>query len=192
MSKKHLLASVVALLLAFGMYSFWGHFKQRFENKEIGRQNQILDSMESQGIPPLSLPTLSGDKFSLDLIKGKVAFINFWASWCDPCVREFPSMLQLVDHFKGDLVLVAISNDENKEDMENFVKAFGAKRKNVYILWDPKREVSESYGTTKLPETYLVGPDLKLIRKIVGVEKWFTDGSRRYLGELIDSFKEKP
>jgi thiol-disulfide isomerase/thioredoxin len=190
MSRHHILAGVVALALATGMYAFWSHFKTRFENQEIDQRNELLHLMETQGVPAFSLPNAEGETISSEVMKGKVAIINFWASWCDPCVREFPSMLQLVEHFKGELILIAISNDENKEDMLNFAKAFAAQQDHVYILWDPKQEVSAKYGTFKLPETYLVGPDLKLIRKIVGVERWYTDGSTRYLADVIESFKE--
>lgn len=167
------------------MYWSWQHFKKRYTNDEVSKRHSLISQMSEEGIIPFKLKTLDGKDYSSEDMRGKLAFVNFWASWCDPCVREFPSMLNLVEHFKGKLILVAISNDENKEDMENFAKAFGAKRENVYILWDPDRKVSSSYGTNQLPETYMVAPDLKLIRKIIGVEKWDTPDAKDYLSDVL-------
>ena len=188
MSRK-VVAFLVALLLCVASVFAWNHFKSAYENNEMSKTSAVLDKMELSGIPKFELMNLSGEKVSSDVLKGKLSFINFWASWCDPCVREFPSMLSLVKHFKGELILVAISNDENEEDMKSFIRAFDASIPGVYILWDPKREVTEKFVTYKLPETFMVGPDLKLIRKIVGIEKWYTPSSIEYIEDMIQSYK---
>lgn len=187
---RKILGLIVAIALSVAMYFSWQHFKHRYSNQEIAKTNLLLSEMEQKGIPAFELPNLKGEFFSSEQMRGKLVFINFWASWCDPCVREFPSMLSLVKHFKGELLLIAISNDENKEDMESFIKAFEADIPGVHILWDPERKVSELYGTYKLPETFMVGPDLKLIRKIVGIEKWYTPGSIEYISDVIQSYKK--
>ena len=173
------------------MYFFWTHFKKKYTNNAVIKQNNILKKMETGGILPFKLVDINGNSFDSSDLKGKLAFVNFWASWCDPCVREFPSLLKLVKHFKGKLVLVAISQDDDKKDMLNFIKAFHADIPNVHLLWDPEHTLSHKYGTYKLPETFMVGPDLKLIRKIIGVESWYTPDSIEYIKEIIDSYKKK-
>ena len=189
MNRKAIGFIVVIVLVALS-YQGGIYLNKKYSNQEVGQVNSILEEMEAKGIRPFELVDFKGNKFSSEQMNGKMTFINFWASWCDPCVREFPSMLSLVKHFKGDLILVAISNDENKEDMMNFIKAFDADIPGVYLLWDPERRVSEQYGTFKLPETFMVGPDLKLIRKIVGVEKWYTPSAIEYMDDMIRSYKK--
>ena len=186
--KKHLVALLVTLIAATVSVAVWFQLKDDKEGAKeeaVLQKGELLTKMETQGVPSFELPNVSGDRFALKEVAGKLILINFWASWCDPCVREFPSMLKLVEHFGGDLVLVAISNDENEEDMRNFISAFGANIPNTYFLWDKDRSVASSYGTDKLPETFLIRPDLKLLRKILGIEKWYTPGSIRYINELL-------
>ena len=186
--KKHLVALLVTLIAATVSVAVWFQLKDDKEGAKeeaVLQKGELLTKMETQGVPSFELPNVNGDRFALKEVAGKLILINFWASWCDPCVREFPSMLKLVEHFGGDLVLVAISNDENEEDMRNFISAFGANIPNTYFLWDKDRSVASSYGTDKLPETFLIRPDLKLLRKILGIEKWYTPGSIRYINELL-------
>lgn len=187
---RKIIALIVTIILSIGAFYFGGHLNKKYGNAEVTKTNEILNKMTDEGITAFELEDIHGKKVSSDVLKGKLGIINFWASWCDPCVREFPSMLSLVKHFKGELILVAISNDENFDDMMSFVKAFDADQPNVYMLRDPDRKVAEQYGTYKLPETFMVGPDLKLIRKIVFVEKWYTPSSIEYISDVIESYKK--
>lgn len=188
---RNVLGLIVVAALGAGTYFLSEYLRTRDSNTHVAKNNDILTKMEQQGIPAFTLPHIDGSLFSSQQMQGKLIFINFWASWCDPCVREFPSMLSLVKHFKGDLIMVAISNDENKDDMMNFVKAFEGNIEGVHFLWDPERKVTREFGTEKLPETYMVGPDLKLIRKIVAVETWYTPSSIEYMADVIASYKKK-
>jgi len=79
-----------------------------------------------------------------------------------------------------------VSSDFSKKDIEVFVKAFEGNKDNVELLWDKDAKVSKSYGTTKLPESYLVGRDLKLIRKIIGIEEWYNKSAKEYMQTLVD------
>ena len=145
-----------------------------------------LNKMEASGVPDFSLPTLIRDgEFSLESVKGKVILINFWASWCNPCVQEFPSMLKLMERFKDDLVLVAVSTDETKEEAIRFAKTLNVQGANVHLLWDPSRKLADQYGVQRIPESYVVGRDGKLIRKIVGVEDWAIPQSFEFFESLV-------
>jgi cytochrome c biogenesis protein CcmG, thiol:disulfide interchange protein DsbE len=145
-----------------------------------------LDQMEKVGVPSFSAAKLLEDgQFSLESARGKIVLINFWASWCNPCVQEFPSMLKLMEKYKNELVLVAVSNDESKEEASRFIGTLGVQGENVILVWDPERKVADQYGVQRIPESFLVGRDGKLIRKIVGVEDWAIPESFRFFDSLI-------
>ena len=93
-------------------------------------------------------------------------------------------MLKLMERFKDDLVLVAVSNDESKEEALRFAQTIGARGQNVHLVWDPERKVADQYGVQRIPESYVVGRDGKLIRKIVGVEDWAIPQSFEFFESL--------
>jgi len=111
-------------------------------------------------------------------IHGTAVVVNFWASWCEPCAREIPSMLRLMDEFKGKITLVAISADDKLEDAQRFVKTFGLEEKpNVLLYWDPDQSARKAFGVKSLPESFLFHHSKKFVRKVIGVDQWYTPQS---------------
>jgi cytochrome c biogenesis protein CcmG/thiol:disulfide interchange protein DsbE len=151
---------------------------------------QILNEMEKTGLPEFKLKDLKGVETSLSQFKGKIVVINFWASWCAPCVSEFPSLMKLIAKYKGEIVLLAVSADYEEKDIETFLKAFKVNDPNVHVMWDKDQEVAKKYGTFKLPESYIVARDGKLIRKVTGVDDWSTTEAFEYFADVIAG-KEK-
>jgi peroxiredoxin len=94
-------------------------------------------------------------------------------------------MVKLVEKFHGDVVVVAISEDEQVEDIGPFVRAFGLPKPGFEVVWDKEKAVMKLYGVGKLPESFIVGPDFKLIRKIVGTENWVSDSALAYFGSIL-------
>lgn len=146
---------------------------------------KILNQIEKQGVPDFNLTQLNGEPLTLSQFRDKVVVLNFWASWCEPCIKEFPSMISLIEKLKGDVVLLAISADYEKKDMEIFLKAFNVKSPHIYVAWDQDQAVAKSYGTFTLPESYIIGKDGKLIRKISGIEEWDTPDAIEYFKSLL-------
>ena len=173
-------AGSLVLLMAIA-WVFWG---DRLAVSKSPQLYSLIDSFENSGVPAFRLPDISGGNFSSEQMRGKVAIVGFWASWCNPCVEEFPSMVKLVEHFKGDVVLVAISSDEKKEDISTFLHALKLNSHYMHVLWDPDRNVANSFGVEKLPESFIVGREGKLIRKIVGSENWYSPGAISYMEKL--------
>ncbi len=172
------------VLISTGLY--W--FISRQDQLPVSRppeQYSLIDKMEKVGVPEFALPRLDGSRFSFRDLAGKIVILNFWASWCNPCVEEFPSLMKLVEKFGGELTLVAVSADEDKKDMDAFLKAFGLPKPNIEILWDQEKKTSGLYGVAKIPESFLVGRDQKLIRKVVGIDDWYTEGSILYFADLL-------
>lgn len=155
--------------LSIPLYSYWEFLTRGMRPPEA---TQILNELEKSGIPNFTLPDLNGHPVSFEAFKGKLVLVNIWATWCAPCVKEFPSLKGLVEKFNGELVVLAISHDRNKEDIESFVRAFGKIPENFILLWDQEKAVDKIFGTEALPETYIVSPQGKLLRKVAGDTTW--------------------
>ncbi len=110
--------------------------------------------------------------------------MHFWASWCGPCREELPSLLRASNHFKDRVRIIAISLDENAEQVKNFVQSFKIDAPKVIYLFDAQRTSAKSYGTIKLPETYILDHELLLMRKIANVMDWENKINLDYLLSL--------
>lgn len=182
----HLRALGVVILLlailAFPMYKYWEFLTRGMSPPP---STQMLTQMETVGVPDFSLPDLAGKDVRLSDYQGRVVVINFWASWCAPCVKEFPSLKRLVEKMDGKLIVLAVSNDGQRADLESFLQAFGTVPAGFVVLWDKEKKVSLSYGSEALPESYIVGPSHKLIRKVAGVEQWDSANAIQFFEEIL-------
>ena len=107
--------------------------------------------------PTFTLASRTGGQVSLADLKGQVVMINFWASWCGPCRKEFPALDQIYAKYKPmGFTLVAINVESEKSDAEKFLAATPA---SFPILFDPDNKVSGSYGVSAMPTTVLVDRD---------------------------------
>ena len=111
--------TIAFLVFCSGLFYY---SKQRWGiESNVPEEVQVLNQIEKKGVPEFELKDLDGNKVSLSDYKDKVVLINFWASWCEPCVDEFPTLIKLIKHFKGEMVLLAISADYTESDMNNFI-----------------------------------------------------------------------
>lgn len=146
----------------------------------------LMDRMENEGLPDFELKDLNGKTVRLSEFKGQVVIVSFWASWCGPCLEEFPSMIELVEKMKGKVQLLAVSQDSAKEEIDAFLRAFPrSKNPNISILWDQEMTVGRQYNVERLPESYIAGKDHKLVRKIVGSIQWATPEAIEYMQSLV-------
>ncbi|HEY7214002.1 MAG TPA: TlpA disulfide reductase family protein [Thermoanaerobaculia bacterium] len=97
-----------------------------------------------------------------------VTLVHFWATWCPPCIQEVPALQRLTRDFSGhpefNVLMVAVSDSSDK------VRSFLGPGADM-VLFDPRWDVANRYGTNKLPETYLV-VDGQVVRKFVGMTDW--------------------
>ena len=108
--------------------------------------------------------------------------LNFWATWCTPCVQEIPSLNLFQREFASDgVVVVAVSIDKNEQKYKNFLHripvTFGTAR-------DPKADLSFKYGTVLIPETYII-KDGKVMRKYAEAKDWTGDDVTQYVKSLL-------
>jgi peroxiredoxin len=120
--------------------------------------------------PSFALPTLQGETVRLSDYRGQVVVLNFWATWCPPCVEETPSLEKFAGQMAGrGVAVVSISVDADAKALEQFV----AKYNLTYpVARDPEQAVTSRYGTFKFPETYILDEDGRIADKLIGAIDW--------------------
>ena len=116
----------------------------------------------------------SGGKGRLEDFSGKFLLLNFWATWCSPCLREMPDLDEVYKVLGPDrLVVLAVSMGEGIKRVQKFIK----KRDYSFpIIADPKMEITRLYGVQKIPITYLIDPSGVIIGRALGPRKWSETG----------------
>ncbi len=119
--------------------------------------------------PDFDLPNSQQESVKLSAYKGKVVYLDFWASWCVPCRETFPFMNQLREKFAtAGLEIVAVNIDTKRLDADKFLAQIPA---NFTVLYDPKRGVAKTYALKGLPTTFLIDRDGNLISTHLGFQK---------------------
>ncbi len=137
--------------------------------------------------PDFKLKTLDGQTISLSSLRGKVVFLNVWATWCGPCREEMPSIQALYDEFSHDpdFVVLAVSEDsEGRSAVDSYVQG-NALRFNV--LLDPQNLVGDAYDVSGIPETFIIDRAGRIVAHHVGPYDWSKAEMRDALRELIDA-----
>ena len=120
--------------------------------------------------PGFALPALTGGSLSLHDFKRQVVVLNFWATWCPPCVEETPSLEKFAEQMRlQGVAVVGVSVDENVEALQTFT---AQQHLSFPILRDPDRSVAHHYGTFIFPETYIIDLDGKVAEKVIGPVDW--------------------
>jgi peroxiredoxin len=121
-------------------------------------------------------------KISLNQYRGKVVVLNFWASWCPPCIAETPSLVNMQQQLKAKGVIVlAVSIDEDEQAYHQFIKQYGITFPTVR---DPDGRIEHLYGTVKIPETYVIDRNGMLRRKFVSDVEWTAPDVMKFLSAL--------
>ena len=122
--------------------------------------------------PEFSLSDLDGRQYSLAGLRGKVVVINFWATWCPPCRGELPSLQRLWQKYRDDeFQLLAISVDENLDELNRFVAQFG-KGFTFPILTDPGLAAARYWPLKGLPATFVIDKNGQVTHIVHGPRQW--------------------
>jgi cytochrome c biogenesis protein CcmG/thiol:disulfide interchange protein DsbE len=137
---------------------------------------------EGGAAPEFTLTTDQGRRITPTSFEGKILVLNFWATWCAPCVQEIPSLDQFQKKFSGTgVVVVAVSVDKNPQKYKTFLD-------HVHVSFDtvrdPNADISAQYGTFQYPETYIIRNG-RIMRKFPEAENWMSDDLTQYVQGLL-------
>jgi peroxiredoxin len=113
-------------------------------------------------------------------LRGRVVVLNFWATWCVPCVEELPS-LERLQREMPEIVVVGISDDKDATAYAQFLKEYDV---DFLTVRDPSFRIPTIYGTVKLPETYVIDRRGVVRRKFVSAQEWTDPEIVNYLSKL--------
>lgn len=112
---------------------------------------------------------------------GKIVVLNFWTTWCEPCIVEMPSLVQLQKRLGSKVTVLAVSTDEDEAAYHNFLRKYHI---DLLTVRDPNRKSADLYGTTGQPETFIIDTSGKLRRKFIGAVDWTSPEITDYLQKL--------
>jgi cytochrome c biogenesis protein CcmG/thiol:disulfide interchange protein DsbE len=124
----------------------------------------------------------SDHKVTLSQFRGQVVVLNFWATWCPPCVEETPSLVQMQTRLKGKgVVVLAVSIDDDNAAYHRFLTQYHV---NMVTVRDEAKKAATLYGTFGWPETYVIDRQGVVRRKFIGPVEWTSPEVTDYLGRL--------
>ena len=159
-------------------------------SKNSNSENKPVNHLEANSIdggnnkaPEFSLPSTDGTTIRLSDYKGKVVILDFWATWCGPCRRGIPDLIEIQKEFGKDVVVIGISLDEGtKKDVVPFMKTIGI---NYPIAYGTP-EVTEQYGGVDgIPTSFVINKNGEIVDKHVGLipKSEFTDQINKLLNK---------
>ena len=141
------------------------------------------------GSPPaLALKDLDGRLHRLSDYRGKVVLINFWATWCEPCRDEMPSIQGLRKKLEGKpFVVLAVNLDEPESRIRTFLSQMNV---DFTILLDPERRAAKAWDARILPASFVAGPDGRIRYSLVGEINWDHEQVVSRIAELLPTGKQ--
>jgi len=134
--------------------------------------------------PDFSLPTLEGQTVTLSALRGRVVFLNFWATWCPPCREEMPSIERLHRELKDQgLVVLGVDVDESPKLVAKFIEDF---RLGFPVVLDAGSHVFSRYGVRGLPTTILIDRQGRVVGAAVGPRDWASPAGRALIRSLLE------
>jgi thiol-disulfide isomerase/thioredoxin len=141
------------------------------------------DALLGKKAPAVELTSLKGEKFTLDDVKGKIVVLDFWATWCGPCIRALPVIREVTsDMAEQDVVLYTV----NQRESDDKVNAFLQKKEwtDMNVLMDRKAAVAKEYKVRGIPQTVIIGKDGTVQAVHVGFSPQIGDKLRKELETL--------
>lgn len=170
---------VFLILLCAGGYAIW----------DMVRTPGTVQNYTTQ-VPDFSFDRLSGGVSNLYDYRARngqnqIILVNLWASWCVPCVKEFPDLVALAKLYPDDLTIVALSVDDTKEDAEKFTGKMTIPD-NMTVGFDQGKTIARTvFQAEKYPESYIITPGFYLHRRISGAYDWISPDFKAYMDERL-------
>jgi thiol-disulfide isomerase/thioredoxin len=117
---------------------------------------------------------------TLSQFEGKPVVLNFWATWCPPCIQEMPSLVQLQKQLGDKVTVLAVSEDDDDNAYKQFLRDHNV---DLLTVRDTGQKTNALYGTFKFPETFVIDRNGKIVRKFIGAQEWTSP-------EIVDYLKK--
>jgi cytochrome c biogenesis protein CcmG, thiol:disulfide interchange protein DsbE len=133
--------------------------------------------------PSFSISAEGGRAVSVPDFGGKLLVLNFWATWCPPCIEETPSLSEFATRFKDKgVVVLGVSVDKDEKAYRAFLQQY---RPAFLTARDAETRINADYGTFKYPETYIIDRKGKVVQKIIGPTNWSDEKMVSYVSSLL-------
>ena len=194
---KALLASLIlGFVVAFGLYYFSAQFFKVKNKQTLITSSDLGPSIGSEvvlpvgkKVPDFELPNIMSSSSTRLLGESKtIKVVNFWASWCEPCVEEFSSFARLIKAYEGQVSFYGVGQDKTIKESKDFIKAFSTDfggLEGIYFLFDLEKKILKKYGVLALPETFIIGFDGKLLKRVTGFFDWDQKQVKVFFNDLL-------
>ena len=162
--------TTIVLLLAVFVYVIFDSFREKLV-------------LVGDTAPDFSITADSGRTITPSSFGGKLLVLNFWATWCQPCIEELPSLDAFQKRFAGSgVVVLGVSVDKDEKTYRDFL---ARARVSFLTARDPEAKINADYGTLKFPETYIIDGRGKVLRKVISNQDWMSERVIRDVESLL-------
>ena len=162
--------TLITVLLAVFVYVIFDSFREKVV-------------VVGDSAPDFSITADNGRTITTSNFGGKLLVLNFWATWCAPCIEELPSLDAFQRRFANSgVVVVAISADKDEKAYRDFL---ARARVSFITARDPDNKINAEYGTFRFPETYIIDTKGKVLRKVISNQDWMSERVLRDMESLL-------
>lgn len=181
-SKEQLTNAGFVIVLALILFTPLGFHARVFVSKIVAFSPSVLDADEQVVLPNYNwkLTSLADQSYNFETAKGKVILINFWATWCPPCVAEMPVLQELYDDYGEKVEFVFVAHDEQEK-----VSSFLAKKGYNFPVYFENTKTPNLLSSTSIPTTYIIDTTGKIVVEKTGAANWNSATTRELLDTLI-------
>ena len=170
MKLERIIHTLITLLLAVFVYVIFDSFHERLV-------------VVGDSAPDFSITADNGRTVTTSNFGGKLLVLNFWATWCPPCIEELPSLNAFQRQFANSgVVVLGVSVDKDEKLYRDFL---AKARVSFLTARDPDNKINAEYGTLKFPETYIIDARGKVVRKIISNTDWMSERMLKDVESLL-------
>lgn len=177
---------IVLACIALSAYGLTLFLDSRQPKIIVQPEAPVETVINSATLPDFEFRTPNGNTHKSTDFNGKVVILNFWASWCAPCIKEFPHFIKATQNFTDDVVFIGLSSDIDEAAMLRFLEKIDADAtaKNMFIALDSENLTQKIFQTYRLPETILIDRHQIMRTKIIGAD-WTYEDLEKQLKDLL-------